>query len=95
MLKNAIIIDGKKIASDILADLKAKINQDKEAGLKEAKLSIFLVGNSLASRIYVENKIRAATTVGINTELIETIPHRNFLAISSPLFAEYTAAPNP
>ncbi|MBN8511709.1 MAG: bifunctional 5,10-methylenetetrahydrofolate dehydrogenase/5,10-methenyltetrahydrofolate cyclohydrolase [Rickettsiales bacterium] len=83
MLKNAIIIDGKKIASDILADLKAKINQDKEAGLKEAKLSIFLVGNSLASRIYVENKIRAATTVGINTELIkfdDDIPEKVLLS---------------
>ncbi len=71
MLKNAIIIDGKKIANDILADLKAKINKDRELGLAEAKLSIFLVGNNIASRIYVENKIRAARNVGINTELIE------------------------
>jgi methylenetetrahydrofolate dehydrogenase (NADP+)/methenyltetrahydrofolate cyclohydrolase len=71
MLKSAIIIDGKGIANDILSDLKDKIKKDRESGLAEAKLSIFLVGNNIASRIYVENKIRAASSVGINTELIE------------------------
>jgi len=65
MTKEAIIIDGKKISEQILADLKCKI----EAGNVIAKLAIILVGNDPASKIYVQNKIKAAQRVGILTEL--------------------------
>lgn len=69
MIKEAIIIDGKKISEVILADLKAKIDNDKEQGVRSAKLAIILVGADPASAIYVQNKIRAAARIGIITEL--------------------------
>ena len=69
MIKEAIIIDGKEISEIILADLKAKIENDKQQGFRPAKLAIILVGDDPASTIYVQNKIRAALRVGILTEL--------------------------
>ncbi|MEM6339275.1 MAG: tetrahydrofolate dehydrogenase/cyclohydrolase catalytic domain-containing protein, partial [Pseudomonadota bacterium] len=69
MIKEAIIIDGKKIAYKILADLKAKIDKDRSDGVSPAKLAIILVGNDSASTIYVQNKIKAAAKVGIETKL--------------------------
>jgi methylenetetrahydrofolate dehydrogenase (NADP+)/methenyltetrahydrofolate cyclohydrolase len=69
VIKEAIIIDGKEISEIILADLKAKIENDKKQEFKPAKLAIILVGDDPASTIYVQNKIRAALRVGILTEL--------------------------
>ena len=69
MIKEAIIIDGKEISEIILADLKAKIENDKQQEFRPAKLAIILVGDDPASTIYVQNKIRAALRVGILTEL--------------------------
>ncbi len=61
----AEIIDGKKIANKILADIK-----EKTANLRNApKLAIVLVGNDDASLIYVRNKQKAAAQAGILTEL--------------------------
>jgi methylenetetrahydrofolate dehydrogenase (NADP+)/methenyltetrahydrofolate cyclohydrolase len=69
VIKEAIIIDGKEISEIILADLKAKIENDKQQEFRPAKLAIILVGDDPASTIYVQNKIRAALRVGILTEL--------------------------
>jgi methylenetetrahydrofolate dehydrogenase (NADP+)/methenyltetrahydrofolate cyclohydrolase len=69
VIKEAIIIDGKEISEIILADLKAKIENDKQQEFRPAKLAIILVGNDPASTIYVQNKIKAALRVGILTEL--------------------------
>ena len=69
MIKEAIIIDGKEISEIILADLKAKIENDKQQEFRPAKLAIILVGDDPASTIYVQNKMRAALRVGILTEL--------------------------
>lgn len=61
----AEIIDGKKIANKILADIK-----EKTANLRNApKLAIVLVGNDDASLVYVRNKQKAAAQAGILTEL--------------------------
>ncbi len=61
----AEIIDGKKIANEILADIK-----EQTASLQNApKLAIVLVGNDDASLIYVRNKQKAAAQAGILTEL--------------------------
>ena len=68
MIKEAIIIDGKKISEQLLAELKIKIDADNKLQSKPAKLAIILVGDDPASAIYVRNKIRAAARVGIDTE---------------------------
>lgn len=69
MTKEATIIDGKKISQSILANLKTEIEKDQAQGFKPAKLAIILVGDNPASQIYVQNKIRAALNVGIETTL--------------------------
>lgn len=69
MVKEAIIIDGKKISEQMLADLKSKIDEDNKLLNTPAKLAIILVGDDLVSGIYVQNKIKAASKVGLLTEL--------------------------
>ena len=49
--------------------MKKQIENDKKSGLKSAKLAIILVGDNPASKIYVQNKIKAGLKVGIDTEL--------------------------
>ena len=61
----AEIINGKKIANEVLADIKSKTT---DLG-HTPKLAIVLVGNDEASLIYVRNKQRAAQEVGIQTAL--------------------------
>lgn len=65
MIKEAIIIDGKKISENILNNLKHQIEINKIS----AKLVIILVGDDPVSIIYVQNKIKAAQKVGIIPEL--------------------------
>jgi len=60
-----IIIDGKKIAQEILDDLKGKIRNIRP------KLAIILIGDNPASQIYVGIKIKQAENVGIEAELIK------------------------
>ena len=56
------IMDGKKIADDILSELKPKIDQmDKKPGL-----AAILIGDDSASILYVKNKEKASLRVGIN-----------------------------
>ncbi|PCJ23664.1 MAG: bifunctional methylenetetrahydrofolate dehydrogenase/methenyltetrahydrofolate cyclohydrolase [Rickettsiales bacterium] len=69
--KEAIIIDGKQVSEQILADLKLKIDEDKRQSKPPAMLAIILVGNDPASAIYVQNKIKAAARVGIEVILKE------------------------
>lgn len=61
------LIDGKKIADEILETLKSEIE------LTHAKpcLAIVWVGNNESSKIYVRNKIKAAKKVGIETKLLK------------------------
>lgn len=61
-----IILDGRKIAEEITADLKEKIGQL----TKKPKLSVILVGNNPASKIYVNLKQKKSSEVGIISETI-------------------------
>ena len=65
----AQIIDGKKIASEIRADLAKKVEQ--LPGGVMPVLAVVLVGDNEASRIYVRNKQKAAAEVGIGCEVLE------------------------
>ena len=55
------IIDGKKIAADLRAQLKEKI----ENFPKKIGLAVVIVGEDPASQIYVRNKVKACESVGI------------------------------
>lgn len=58
----AVIIDGKKIAQDIIAEVAAEALRLKERDGTIPGLAVVLVGDDPASRIYVRNKENACTT---------------------------------
>ena len=65
-----MIIDGKKIAASLREELKNKILELKSAHNNVPGLTVILVGEDPASKIYVKNKEKFAKEVGINSEVI-------------------------
>lgn len=63
-----IIIDGKKVASEIRNELKDKISQLREEGRDVPGLVAILVGNNPASQIYVSSKGKACEEIGMKTK---------------------------
>lgn len=61
----ARILDGKRIADDLLGGLKAQVDARLAAGKPRPGLAVVLVGHDPASQSYVRNKRRAAKKVGI------------------------------
>jgi len=64
-----IIIDGKKIASEIKQEIILQVKEIKEKNLKIPCLAIIIVGNDGGSETYVSNKINTCKEVGINSLL--------------------------
>lgn len=62
---SAQILDGKKLAEKIQAELKEKINAQTEQGLRAPGLAVILVGNDPASTIYVTRKRETCERVGL------------------------------
>lgn len=60
-----MILDGKKVAADIKYRLKEEIDAAVANGYRRPKLVIISVGDDQASKVYVNNKMKAATEVGI------------------------------
>jgi methylenetetrahydrofolate dehydrogenase (NADP+)/methenyltetrahydrofolate cyclohydrolase len=61
----SLILDGKKLATELADALKAKV-----ACLpSQPKLAIIMVGNDAASEVYVRNKLAYANRIGIAAEL--------------------------
>ncbi|HON87137.1 MAG TPA: bifunctional 5,10-methylenetetrahydrofolate dehydrogenase/5,10-methenyltetrahydrofolate cyclohydrolase [Bacillota bacterium] len=65
----AKIIDGKKIASQILEEVRAEVNELLSRGITP-KLSVILVGDDPASVLYARSKERACRKSGIDYELL-------------------------
>lgn len=61
------LIDGKRIAQSIRAELKEKISELKNTYGRETGLAVVLAGSDPASKIYVSNKIKACEEVGIRS----------------------------
>ncbi len=61
------LIDGKKLAAKMRADIKSKVDEYKAASGKEIGLAVVLVGEDPASQVYVRNKIKACEEVGIKS----------------------------
>tara|TARA_Y100000590_G_scaffold63957_1_gene68716 strand:+ start:278 stop:1123 length:846 start_codon:yes stop_codon:yes gene_type:complete len=66
-----MIIDGKKTAAELREELKKKIVELKLAYNAVPGLTVILVGEDPASKIYVKNKEKFAVEVGINSEVIK------------------------
>lgn len=65
----AQIIDGKAVASAIREELKARVTRLTELG-KIPGLSVILVGDNPASKVYVRNKEKACRSIGMRSEVI-------------------------
>ena len=66
-----MIIDGKKIAEELRAELKKKIIEFKATYKSIPGLTVILIGEDPASKIYVKNKQKHAKDIGINSEIIK------------------------
>jgi len=79
----ARILDGKRIADELLDDLRARVALRQRAGHAAPGLAVVLVGNDAASAVYVRNKRRACKHVGFHA--------RDFDLPASTTEAELTA----
>ena len=61
-----LLIDGKKISTEIKDELKVTVEELKKQGV-ETCLAVIQVGDDPASSIYVRNKKRACAYVGIES----------------------------
>ncbi|XP_063811655.1 bifunctional methylenetetrahydrofolate dehydrogenase/cyclohydrolase 2, mitochondrial [Pseudophryne corroboree] len=66
----AHVISGTKLAKEIQREVQKDVESWLCLGNKRPHLSVILVGDNPASHTYVKNKIKAATTVGISSEVI-------------------------
>ncbi len=66
-----MIIDGKKIAEELRVELKKKIIEFKATYKSVPGLTVILIGEDPASKIYVKNKQKYAKDIGINSEVIK------------------------
>ncbi len=60
------LIDGKKISTDIKAEISLKVVERKNQGKKIPHLAIILVGDDGASQTYVDHKVKACKEVGFH-----------------------------
>jgi methylenetetrahydrofolate dehydrogenase (NADP+) / methenyltetrahydrofolate cyclohydrolase len=64
---SATILDGKKIAEEIRAEVAADVKSMTAAGLRPG-LAVILLGHNPASEVYVRGKVKACEEVGIYSE---------------------------
>lgn len=61
----AQLIDGKQVAAQVRAEVRATIQQRHEQGKRQPGLAVILIGNDPASQVYVNHKRKACEEVGI------------------------------
>jgi len=66
-----MLLDGKKIAADVRAEVAVRVRSLVEQGGRPPGLAAVLVGDDPASHVYVRNKRRACQRVGIESRLYE------------------------
>ncbi len=65
------IIDGNKLAADIKAELRQKVDAITAQGKRPPHLAAVLIGDHPASRSYVTNKVKSCSEAGFNSTLIQ------------------------
>ncbi len=83
-----ILLDGKKVSQDIKDNLKQEVLEITKNNERAPHLTIVLVGDVMASKIYVKNKIKACEYTGIKSTLIkkeETIQTEELVALIEEL----------
>lgn len=64
---SALLIDGRKIAESLRAEIKTRVDQRLASGGRVPGLAVVMVGNNPASEVYVRNKRKACVEVGIRS----------------------------
>lgn len=64
---SALLIDGRKIAESLRAEIKTQVDGQLAAGRRPPGLAVVMVGNNPASEVYVRNKRKACAEVGIRS----------------------------
>jgi len=68
---NMILIDGKKAAAELREELKQEVTELKAKHNKVPGLTVILIGDLAPSQIYVKNKEKSATEVGLKSDVIK------------------------
>ncbi|MBK1643972.1 bifunctional methylenetetrahydrofolate dehydrogenase/methenyltetrahydrofolate cyclohydrolase [Thiocapsa imhoffii] len=68
---SAQLLDGKRVAAEIRAEIRTRVEARRDAGQRAPGLAVILVGAEPASHLYVRNKRAACAEVGFHSELIE------------------------
>ncbi len=77
-----ILIEGKKIASELREELKQEVLELKSKYEKIPGLTVILIGDLAPSQIYVRNKEKSANEVGLKSDVIkypETVEEKTVL----------------
>ena len=88
-----VIMDGKKLAQEVKAELKQRVEELWTSKQIVPRLAVILVGEDPASQVYVRNKRQAAEKIGIKTVdnlLPATVSEADLL----DLIYEYNEDPN-
>lgn len=83
-----ILLDGKKVSKDIKDSLKQEVLDIIKQNKRAPHLAIVLVGEVMASQIYVKNKIKACEYTGIKATLIkkeETVTNEELVLLVNEL----------
>lgn len=67
---NMILLDGKKLADDLKAEIKQHVDEMLGKGGKQPHLAAILVGNDGGSLTYVGHKVKACEQVGFKSTLL-------------------------
>ncbi|GAB4378666.1 MAG: bifunctional methylenetetrahydrofolate dehydrogenase/methenyltetrahydrofolate cyclohydrolase FolD [Salibacteraceae bacterium] len=65
-----MLLDGRKVASEIKAELKHEVDLMKGRGVRPPHIAVVLVGNNPASESYVKAKIKACENIGFESSLL-------------------------
>jgi methylenetetrahydrofolate dehydrogenase (NADP+)/methenyltetrahydrofolate cyclohydrolase len=87
----ARILDGKRIADELLDSVAARVRARVAAGKRVPGLAVVLVGEDPASSVYVRNKRKACARVGFRSldfDLPETTTEADLLALVDKLNAD-------
>jgi len=67
-MSNYQVLDGKLVSKEIQNTLALKIKNRIDSGFKAPGLAVILVGNDEASKVYVNNKVKACEKTGIQSK---------------------------
>lgn len=92
-MKSAIIIDGRKIAAHIRTECCERVRNLKQRYNVVPGLAVIVVGDNPASAVYVSNKVRACTDIGIRSTKLQ-FPSKIDPAIVIDAIAKFNSDPN-